>query len=240
MNATAVTGTLSKLLNSSSKAAGDLSSGLDTLRGRIGELQEAIQQTELVAVSKADALKRLDQWARRARGAGIGETPISSFTNPEGDGRRAGGGRGTADPHGRDCRAAGAAARRCLGAHRVGTRQRIGGVRSMGGSILRGLTPRAVGLTGAAATYMAGPAYSTSKVQDQQMQGAINPRSARLAMRDRRRSVVGRLSPGVGDRPAIISGPSTPSPLEGSGAARCISRCRILQLASVSFLVLSP
>lgn len=87
MNAQAISGTLSKLLNTSSKAAGDLSSGLDTLRSRITELQLAIHETELVAVSKAAALKRLDQWARRARGMGVAETPISSFTNPEGDGR---------------------------------------------------------------------------------------------------------------------------------------------------------
>lgn len=87
MNASAISGTLQKLFSATKQAAGDLAGGLDQIRTRIAELQEVIHQTEGIDVAKAEALKRLDHCARRARAAGVAVIPISSFITPEGDGR---------------------------------------------------------------------------------------------------------------------------------------------------------
>jgi hypothetical protein len=87
MNAQTISNRLTKLFDLSTKGAGDLAAGLDTLRSRIADLQGGIADVEHIAISKDQALKRLDSWARRARGAGIEQLPISDFTNFEGSGR---------------------------------------------------------------------------------------------------------------------------------------------------------
>ncbi|MFW6028051.1 MAG: hypothetical protein ACOC9Q_00810 [bacterium] len=87
MNALNVTGTLAKLLSTTTQATDDLSGGLQQLRTRIGELQEQIAEVENHAVSKAEALKRLGRWARGAKARGIGEMSVNEFIRPAGRAR---------------------------------------------------------------------------------------------------------------------------------------------------------